>query len=144
MASLLSLLSGGSGVWILLGGVLLSLGGGGFAGYEARGVIDKPALSSAQSDAAKAQTATQQCVATAEKGRADGDQKALDALQGGIATLNGVAADLATKEAAHQTADTNFLKELANAPTSSVCGTSAAERAYRDSVRSQSAPAAAP
>lgn len=135
MASIISLLSGGAGPWILIGGLLLSAAGGGFAGYEARGIKDAPAIADLHTEVALADGRTADCKATAEKGRADGNQKTVDALQGGIAALNGVVADLSSKEGARQAADQKFEKELANAPKSAACGASAAERAYRDSVQ---------
>lgn len=135
IGKLLALLTGSAGPWIVLGIAVTCLAAGGASGYTARGIIDAPALANEKTATAQADARTAQCVATHEKGRADGAEKtvgALNAAAGNVAdALNG----LAQKGAARAKADSDFMKELANAPQSKTCGGSAAELAYRRSVQ---------
>lgn len=120
-------------IWVYVGMVLVCLGTGGAGGYYARGVIDAPVISAAKLE-------TSQCAAKTETDRANGNQKVIDALSGGVTDLNAALERAAQQDAARKAGDANFLKELANAPKSSICGSSAAERAYRNSVRAQTPP----
>lgn len=141
MTKLFGLFSGVSPwVYLIVGVAMLAAGGA--AGYAARGVIDAPALSHQETLTSQADTRTAQCLATHEKGRADGDEQVIAALGQSAADVAAATAELARNEAARKTATANFLKDLANAPKSSVCGGSAAELAYRNSVRAQHAAAA--
>lgn len=144
MLKILGLLSGGAGPWVMIGVVVACLAAGGVGGWSARGVIDAPKLAGEQTATAQAQLATQQCVAAHEKGRADSAEQVLSAMNDAAHGVTAALDDLNKAAKAHAIADNNFNKELAHAPISSVCAGSDAERAYRNSVRSQSAPAPTP
>lgn len=135
MGKLIALLSGGSGLWIVIGALLAASAAGATGGYVARGVIDAPALANEKTATAQADARTAQCVATYEKGRADGAEKAVDALSTAAADVTDALNGLAVKGAARAKADSDFMKELANVPQSKTCGGSAAELAYRRSVQ---------
>lgn len=145
MGAILKLLSGTAGIWFLIGGLLAAGAAGATGGYIARGVIDAPALSHQETLTAQADGRTKDCVAAHEKGRADGAEGVVTALTGAASKVNEAAAELDKKSATRDIATSRFLKELANAPKTSICGTAPAELAYRHSVRGdKSIPAVAP
>jgi hypothetical protein len=113
--------------WLLLAAGLVA-GGLGFAAGDAwRGRGDAPRI-------AEARQATAQCIAVHEKARADGAEATVTALSDAASRARAAMELLARKEAARQAATDQFRQELAHAPDTSICGTSAAERAYRRSV----------
>lgn len=134
MVKILALLSGSAGPWVLIGAAVACLAAGGTGGYIARGVIDAPALSRSQKETADAKAQTAQCIASHEKARADGAEQALTALGQSVVNVTSALETLAAKAAARGKSLDQFLKEIANAPPSKVCGGSAAELAYRRSV----------
>ena len=83
---------------------------------------------------AEAQRDTATCVATHEKGRADASEGVVTALRGSLGAVNAAADRLARQAGARETATQSFLREIANAPKTHICGTSPAELAYRRSV----------
>jgi hypothetical protein len=141
MSFILKLLGGSGGGWLFAGALLLAAAGGAAGGYVARGVIDAPALSLANQHTAEARTETQQCVATHEKGRADGAERVIGEINQAGINVAAAVNDLATKAAARGKALDQFNKEIANAPSSQACGSSAAELAFRRSVQPQPATA---
>lgn len=145
MTRIVALLSGTAGGWILAGMLLATAGAGGAVAWQARGVIADRDVARAEGEADQARLATSQCVATHEKGRADGAEKTLAALTDAAGQVTTSLNTLATKALARgQTLD-QLLKEIANAPSSDLCGRSAPELAYRRSVQPVPAvPAASP
>lgn len=97
------------------------------AGNGWRGVIAAAALADA-----KAQTA--QCAAARQKARADGAEAAAAALTSAAARARAAMEALAKKEESARAAAEQFHRELSHAPETFICGSSAAERAYRRSV----------
>lgn len=134
MGSLITLLSGGAGIWVVVGSLLAAGVAGGVAGYEARGVIDAPKISHEQVLTAQAEFATQQCVATHEKGRADQSEQVIHSLTLSVSDAAESINNLAAKAAARGKSLDQFKKDIKNATPSKVCGSSAAELAYRNSV----------
>lgn len=123
--------------WIKLAGAVMLVGAIAGGGWYARGLVDAPALALEQTHTAEANTRTAQCHATHEKGRADGAEKAITALTAAADAARAATADLQAKAVLHAKQDADFIKELSNAPTSKICGNSAAELAFRRSVRGQ-------
>jgi hypothetical protein len=114
--------------WTLLAAGLALSGLGFAAGHGWRGVIDAAAL-------ARARAETAQCAATHQKMRADGAEAAAAALGAAASRARAAMAALARKEEAARAAAEQFRKELSHAPSTYVCGGSAAELAYRRSVQ---------
>lgn len=159
---IVKLLTGGTaagtfGPWLLLGAVVAIGGAGAAVGSYGRGLLDAPALArqerltaQAETRTATERTATQACIATHEKYRADQVEKGIAALATGAAAVNAAAGRLAQQDAARRKNTDDFNKELANAPVTKTCSGSAAELAYRRSVvglregSGVSAPAGAP
>jgi hypothetical protein len=137
MSFILKLLGGSAGGWILAGSLVLAATGGAAGGYVARGVIDAPALALANQHTAEAKTETQQCVAQHEKGRAAGAEQVIGELNQASANVAAALADISAKAAQRGKALDQFNKEIANAPPSQACGSSAAELAFRRSVQPQ-------
>lgn len=136
--------AGALGPWILLGSVL-AVGGAGFAaGSHVRGITDAPIIARAEKATAEADGRTEQCKAIHEKGRADGAEQVISRLLLAAGDVAQSMNTLAQKAAARGKTIDQFLKDLANAPPSKVCGGVAAERAYRVSVQPPAVPAAAP
>jgi hypothetical protein len=126
MSALLSRLLGSP--WLLLaGGVALGLAGFA-AGDWWRGTLAAAPLAQARAQIA-------QCQAAHEKARADGAEAAVTALNDAATRARAAMAGLAQKEAARAAATHALQQELAHAPDTYICGTSAAERAYRRSVQ---------
>ena len=132
---ILRLLGGSGGGWILTAGLLAATAAGGSAGYIARGVIDAPAIANAQRDQAKAEKATEKCRADHEAARANGNAQVTADLQAQVGRLQNIISDLEKAKAARDAATAKYLAELSRIPPTSVCGGSAAERFYRNSVQ---------
>lgn len=144
MTRILSILSGSAGPYILIGVVLASLAAGGAGGWQARGLVEAPIQEGLRVKVILAERDTARCVATHQKARADGAEKVIDAL---TASAREVAASLTTlseKAAARGKSLNQLLQEIANAPSSDLCGRSAPELAYRRSVQHEPAVPAAP
>lgn len=109
-------------------------------GWWARGVFDAPSIANLHTDVATAKGETQQCVAQHEKGRADGSDKVIAGLTAAAGDVTAAVADLNKKAGDRDAATNRFLKELANAPKTSICAGSPAELAYRHSVQPQPSP----
>lgn len=147
--ALLSATPGAGIVALVLSAGIFAAGAG--TGYMARGVIEAPKLSGAQKETAEAQRDTARaerdtavCQGAHEKARADGAEGVIGALRGSIDGVNAAAARLDRLAAARETATQKFLRELANAPKSFICGASEPELAYRRSVQPQAQPGTAP
>lgn len=150
IAGLVRLLTGGTilgaaGPWLAAGVVVAIAGGGFWAGDSFRAMRDAVPLAQQEAKTAKAEAREQACKATHERGRADGAEKALTALGLSVANVTSALETLGQKAAARGKSLDQFLKEIANAPPSHLCGSSAPELAYRRSVQREPAvPAAAP
>lgn len=144
MKAIIALLSGSVGPWVLIGAALACLAAGATGGYVSRGVIDAPVISDLKAKVAEADGRTQQCKATHEAARADGAEKVIKAMDQAVANAAEAINVLAQKAAARGKTLDQFLKEIANAPPSKVCGTVAAELAYRRSVSGGVRPPAVP
>jgi hypothetical protein len=104
------------------------LSGLGFAAGNAwRGTIDAGAL-------AEAKTETAQCTAARQEARADGAEAAAAALAHVAARARAAMEALGKKEESARAAAEQFRRELSHLPETYICGSSAAERAYRRSV----------
>jgi hypothetical protein len=131
VTALLSRLLGSPGL-LLAGGIAL-----GVAGFAA-GDWWRGTLAAAPLAEARAQIA--QCRAAHEKARADGAEAAVTALNDAATRARAAMADLAQKQGARAAATQAFQQEVAHAPDTYICGTSAAEHAYRRSVLGETAP----
>jgi hypothetical protein len=129
VSRLITWLSGG-GWWLAgLATALLGIGAGG--GYAARGLVDAPAIATAQLEAA-------QCRAGQAEARAKAAEEAAAALNASAAQVSAAMDALAAKAAARARINDQFTKEIADAPASDhICGASAAELAFRRSVQPQ-------
>lgn len=144
MMKLIALFGAPGGIWWVIGISVALLAAGGTGGYIARGVIDAPIISHQETLTAQADGRTKECVASHEKARADGAEKALSGLALSISDAAESVDNLSRKAAARGKTLDQFLKELANAPPSKVCGTVAAELAYRHSVVRPDGPVTTP
>jgi hypothetical protein len=135
MKWILQLLGGSGGGWILLAGLLAATAAGGSAGYVARGVIDAPQLAQLRTDVQGAKNETLTCQRDREKDRADGNAKVTADLQRQVQRLSDIISDLEKAKAARDAATAKYLAELSRIPASNVCGGSAPERFYRNSVQ---------
>lgn len=146
---LVKLLTGGTvvgwfGPWMLLAGVIV-IGGAGFvAGSHVRSIKDAPLIATAEKNTAIAEEATQACMATHEKARADGAENAIAAMLKNAQMAADVLDGLAKKAAVRRQSLDQLLKDIANAPPSKSCGTVAAERSFRLSVQPPAVPAVSP
>ena len=125
MNKLMALLGG---EWIGAGLALALLAAGGGAGWVARGLVEAPRL-------AAEQVKTAQCVAGREAVRARGAEEAALALNRSSGAVSAALDRLAAQAAARVKANQQFLKEIADAPATDLCGRSAAELAFRRSVQ---------
>lgn len=130
-----------AGPWILIGAVIALLGVGSAGGYVARGVIDAPKISDLKTDIAKLHTdvsdangRTTQCKLDHETGRANSAEGAVTALTNAAGLVTDAMTEVAAAAARRAKQDSQFQKELNNAPTTSLCSGSAAERAFRNAV----------
>lgn len=129
MTRLIAWLTGGG--WWLAGLALALLGTGTGLGYAARGLADAKTI-------AVAQIATAQCHAGQAEARAKAAEETAAALHASAAQVSAAMDVLAAKAAARTRINDQFAKEIANAPASDrICGTSAAELAFRRSVQPQ-------
>lgn len=135
LKTLIAALSGGSGIWVLIGGLAGAGVAGGAVGYMARGVIDAPAFARQETATAKAEKATEACERRHETARAEGNAKVTQELQRQVQALGIVINDLEKKKVARDVADRKFLDELGRLAESKVCGGSLPERLYRNSVQ---------
>lgn len=135
MKRILQLLGGSGGGWILLAGLLAAAAAGGAASYVARGVIDAPAIALAQRDQATAEKATETCRADHEAARANGNAQVTADLQRQVGRLQDIITNLEKAKAARDAELAKFLGDLSRIPSTKVCGGSAAELAYRNSVQ---------
>lgn len=135
MKWILELLGGSGGGWILLAGLLAAAAAGGSAGYLARGVIDAPEISQAHTDTEKAKNATLTCQRDREKERADGNAQVTADLQAQVRRLQDIITALEKEKRARDAATARFLDDLSRIPPTKICGGSAAELAYRNSVQ---------
>ncbi len=135
MGRIIALLAGGSGIFWLIGALLVVSAAGAAGGYKARGLVDAPIISAEQTKTAQAGERTQTCIAQHERARADGGEKVVTALRGSITNLQAVTDDL-TKKANRRNADyRDFIERLRNVPETKICGTSGPELEYRRSVQ---------
>ena len=125
MALLMRLISS---PWLLLAGALALSGSGFAAGQAWRGLRDAAQV-------AQTQTAMAQCQASHQKARADGAEAAAAALTVAAGRVRLATDRLARQEADARAANDQFREELSHVPETYLCGTSAAERAYRRSVQ---------
>lgn len=144
MTRILAILSGSAGPYILIGVVLASLAAGGAGGWQARGLVETPIQEGLRGKVSLAERDTARCVATHQKARADGAEKAIDALTSSAREVAASLNVLADKAASRGKSLDQFLKEIANAPPSKICAGSAAELAYRRSMQREPAVPAAP
>lgn len=128
MVRLIALLSGSGGGWIALAIGLGLFAAGGGAGWTARGIWEAPKLS-----AAKLETA--QCRQHNAEGRAKGAEATVAALQTGATNVTNALNTLAAKAAARAKSTDQFERDIANAPITHSCGSSAAELAFRRSLQ---------
>lgn len=135
MTWVLRLLGGSGGGWILLAGLLAATAVGGSAAYLARGVIDAPSLGQLRTEVQSAKNETLTCQRDMEKARADGNAQVTANLQRQVQRLSDIISDLEKAKAARDAATAKYLAELSRIPPSSVCGGSAPERLYRNSVQ---------
>jgi hypothetical protein len=119
-----------AGRWTLPVAALALFAAGFAAGHGWRGVIAAAALAEAKAE-------TSQCAAAQQKARADGAEAAAAALTHAAARARAVMEVLAKKEEAARAAAEQFRRELSRVPETFICGTSAAERAYRRNVTSE-------
>lgn len=128
MSALLRLLAGAGGGWFAGAIALAFLGIGAGSGYAARGLVDARAIA-----AEKLKTA--QCVAGREAARAMAAEATVTALNRSAGEVATALDRLAAKAAARAKINDQFVKEIANAPATHACGSSAAELAFRRSVQ---------
>lgn len=135
MKAILGILGGAGGGWILAAALLASAALGGGAAWKARAVIADRDVKAQENVSLAAQRDTETCKATHQKGRADGAEKVIDALQQSAVNVTEAMNALAAKAAARGKSLDQFLKELANAPSEKICAASAAELALRRSLQ---------
>jgi hypothetical protein len=126
---LIAWLTGGGGLVAALALALLGFGAAG--GYAARGLVDARAIAAAELKAV-------QCAAGQAAVRATAAEAAVVALNASAVQVSAAMDALAAKATVRAKANDQFMKEIADAPASDhICGSSAAELAFRRSVQPQ-------
>jgi len=141
MGWILKLLGGSGGIWFLIGGLAAAGVAGAGGGYLARGVIDAPQLAQLRTDVATAKGETTTCQRDREHDLAVGNAKVTAELQASIAKLTGIIGDLEKEKQARDAATAKYMEALSHVPKTSICGGSAAELVYRNSVQPAHRPA---
>jgi hypothetical protein len=116
-----------AGRWALPAAALALFATGFAAGHGWRGIIAAAALAEAKAESA-------QCAAARHQARADGAEAAAAALTSAAARARAAMETLAKREEIARATAEQFRRELSDVPETYICGSSAAERAYRRSV----------
>lgn len=135
MQTILKLLAGKAGVWILVVALGAAAAAGAAGGAAVMSTLDSVTVAEARQHAAEAATTTAICEKDRETERADQNQTAIGEITRSLADLQAVNDRLAKAMAARDRATKDFMEKLSHAPHTNACVSSPAIQLYLDSLR---------